>query len=260
MKGKERFAKCFVIIVENCKSWSLEFAENRIQQKKGQTLEQFINSSPNVLKDKMVTEFLKNRKTSSSSEIDITALYVVIVTAGKLLTHRERKSVGHQANTIGDLIERIRHLRNTFVHTGEAHLDESDYDDYIDDFKDIGKRFEVINGKRNGTYTKEIEEIHDTLFDTSKVERIVVRYNLYVEMVHRIEMPASVQERPAPVEPTPSPNCRCYHCRHGHSTDCACYYCDHYQIATCQCYHCCHHLPNGCECGNCRFKRQCIIM
>ena len=170
------------MIVENCKSWNLEFAENRILQQKCQTLEQFINSSPNVFSDKMVKEFLKNRKTSSSSEIDISALYVVIIT-GKLLTRAERKSVGLQNNTIGDLIERIRHLRNTFMHTGEAHLDESDYDDYIKDFKDIGKRFEVINDEQNGTYTKKIEEIHDTPFDPWKVEHMVTLHKRYIEMV-----------------------------------------------------------------------------
>jgi hypothetical protein len=64
------------------------------------------------------------------------------------------------------------------MHTGEAHLDESDYDDYINDFKDI----ELINGETNGTCTNEIEEIHDTHFDTRKVERIVVSYKKYVEI------------------------------------------------------------------------------
>ena len=34
MEGKDRFAKCFVIIVGNCNSWTLKFVENRIQQKK----------------------------------------------------------------------------------------------------------------------------------------------------------------------------------------------------------------------------------
>ena len=217
-----------MIIVE--KLWTLKFVENRIQQKKGQTLQQFINSSPDVFKDKMVTEFLKNRKTSSSSEIDISALCVVIK-AGKLLTCVELKSVEHQNNTVGDLIDRIRQIRNTFMHTGEAHLDESDYDDYINDFKDI----ERINGEANGTCTNKIEEIHDTHFDTSKVERIVVRYKTYVEIVQRIEMSAPVEERPAPVQERPAPpNCRCYHCRHSHRTDCACYFCCHSRFKNCQ--------------------------
>ena len=266
MEGKERFAKCFVMIVENCKSWSLEFAENRIQQKNGQTLEQFINSTPDVLKAKMVTEFLKNRKTSSSSEIDIAALCVVIFN-GKLLARAEWKSVGHQNNTIGDLIERIQQLRNTFVHIGEANLDESEYDDYINNFKDIGQHFEVINGKRNGTYTNEIEEIHDTLFDTSKVERIVVSYEKYVNWLWTIEIPGLLKERSAPVEERPAPakerkskDCRCYHCRHGHPTDCKCYHCRHYRIVICQCYHCCHHFLNGCPCVNCLTKSICFIM
>lgn len=275
-EGKERFAKCFVIIVENCKSWTLKFAENRIQQKNGQTLEQFINSTPEVRKDKMVSEFLKNQK----SEIDITSLCVVINT-GKLLTRAE-KYVGHHNNTIGDLIDRIRNIRNIFVHCGEAHLDESEYNFYINKFKDIGKHFERINGATKGTYTQEIEEIHDKLFDTSKVERIVVRYKEYVDRIWTIEIPALIIERSAPVEERPAPeeerpepveeipapeevrpslpNCRCYHCRHGHSTDCACYYCSHYRFVNCQCYHCCHHLPFGCQCKYCREKRDCIIM
>ena len=204
----------------------------------------------------MVTEFLKNRKTSSSSEIDISALCVVIKT-GKLLTRVELKSVGHQNNTVGDLIDRICQIRNTFMHTGEENLDESDYDDYINDFKDI----ERINGETNGTYTNEIEEIHDTHFDTSKVERIVVRYKKYIEIVQRREMSAPVEERPVPVQERPAPpNCRCYHCHHSHRTDCACYFCRHSRFNNCQCYHCCHHFHNGCQCSDCREKRECIIL
>ena len=267
MEDRERFAKCFVMIVENCKSWTLTFAEGRIQQFKGQTLEQFIHSSPGVRKDKMVTEYLNNRKTTSSSEIDITSLCAVIK-QGNLLARVELKSVGHQNNTIGDLIDRIRNIRNIIVHSGETHLDESEYNCYINKFKDIGKHFERINRETNGTYTKEIEEVHDKLFDTSEVERIVVRYEVYVERIWTIEIPvllkersAPVEERPAPEEEgTPPPNCRCYHCRHGHSTDCACYYCRHYKFIICQCYHCCHHFPNGCQCADCRFKRGCSIM
>ena len=271
-----------MIIVENCKSWTLKFAENRIQQKKGQTLEQFINSTPDVLKDKMVTEFLKNRKKSSTSEIDITSLGVVIHT-GKLLTRVELKSVGHQNNTIGDLFDRIRNIRNIFVHCGEAHLDESEYNCYINKFKDIGKHLEQINGETKGTYTKEIEEIHDKLFDTSKVERIVVRYKEYVERIWTVEIPALIIERSAPVEERPDPveerpeliyerpapeevrsappNCRCYRCRYAHTADCACYFCRHRRNDNnCQCYHCCHHYPKGCECGDCQYKRSCIIL
>ena len=126
------------------------------------------------------------RKTSLSSEIDISALCVVIKT-GNLLKPGvlgELKSIGRQNNTTGDQIDRILEIRNTFRHTAGANLDKSDYDDHINEFKDIGKRFEVINGEKNGTYTMQIEEIHDKPFDTSEVERIVALHKLYVEMVN----------------------------------------------------------------------------
>ena len=129
-----------------------------------------------------MTEFRRRRTTSSSSKIEISALCVVIQT-GKLLKPGELKSVGHQHNTTGDQVDRIREIRNTFMHTAEPNLDESDYDDHINDFKDIGQRLEVINGEENGTYTKEIEEIHDTPFNTWKVEHIVTRHKLCAEMV-----------------------------------------------------------------------------
>ena len=160
----------------------MRFVENRIQQDHGKTLIDFISSSPDIPNDEIVKEYIIRRATSLSFELDISELCVVIQT-GKLLKPGELKSVGHQSSTTGDQIDRIREIRNTFMHTAEPNLEESDYDDRIKDFKDIGKRFEVINGEQNGTYTKEIEEIHDTLFDTSKVERIVTRHKLYVEMV-----------------------------------------------------------------------------
>ena len=145
----------------------------------------FIYSSPDVLNDRIKKALFKGQERSLSFELDISDLCVVIK-SGKLLkpgVPGELKSVGHQNNTTGDQIDHIREIWNTFMHTAEPNLDEIDYDDHIKDFKDIGKRFEVINGEQNGTYTKEIEEIHDTLFDTSKVERIVTRHKLYVEMV-----------------------------------------------------------------------------
>ena len=95
----------------------------------------------------------------------------------------ELKSVGHKYNTTGDQIDRIREIRNTLMHTAEPYLNESDYDDHMNNYKDIGKHFEVINGEKNGTYTKEIEEIQDTFVDPSEVERIATRHKLYVKMV-----------------------------------------------------------------------------
>ena len=171
-----------MIISENCKLWILKFVENRIQQEHGKTLIDFINSSADVLNDKIVTEFLRRRITSLSSEIEISELFVVIKT-GKLLKPGELKSVGHQNNTTGDQIDRIREIRNTFMHITEPNLDESDYDNHISEFKDIGQRLEVINGEENGTYTMEIEEIHDKPFDTWDVKCIDTRHKLYVEMV-----------------------------------------------------------------------------
>ena len=226
-EDRERFAKCFVIISENCKLWILKFVEKRIQQDHGKTLIKFINSSPDVRKAKIVQAFLNRRKTSSSSEIDISALNAVIKT-GKLLKFGvpgELKSVGHQHNTTGDQIDRIREIRNSFMHTAEANLDESDYDEHINELKDIGKRFEVINGEKNGTYTKQIEEIHDKLFDTKEVEHIVVRYKLYVEMVQRLEMPAPVEERAHGSETPEQQHCGCWKCHHLHARNCQCDYC-----------------------------------
>ena len=263
MEGRERFAKCFVIIVEKCKSWILTFVEKRIHQDhNGQTLEQFIKSSYALSTHNAVKRFLP---ISSSSNLDISPLWVIIQT-GKLLKHGEEKTVGHYYKTTGDQVDRIHLIRNTFMHTPAANLAESEYEDYINDFKDIGKQFEGINCEKNGTYTKQIEEINDTSFDTSKVDRTVDRYEKYVQTVWQTEILTFVNEKPAPVKEKPEekpapPNCRCYRCRYGHTADCACKYCSHRRDDNnCQCYHCCHHYPNGCQCDDCQYKRSCIIL
>ena len=124
--------------------------------------------------------------TSSSSEIDILPLCVVIKT-GKLLqpgVPGKLKSVWHQNNTIGDQIDRILEIRNTLMLTAEPHLDECNYDDHINELKDIGRHFEVINGEMNDTYKMEIDKIHDASFTTRKVESIVKRHKQYVETVY----------------------------------------------------------------------------
>jgi hypothetical protein len=186
MEGKERFAKCFVIIVEKCKLWNLQFAEKRIQQDhNGQTLKQFINSSYELRTHKIVKQALHM---SSSADLDISALYVVIQ-IGKLLRPGEEKFFGHQNNTHGDQVDRIRQIRNSFMRIAEATLNANQYDDYIKaDFKNIGMQFERINGERNGTYTKQIEEIHDTHGG-----------------IRRVEDRAPVEEMPTP------PHCQCYY-------------------------------------------------
>ena len=235
-----------MIIAENCKLWILEFVENRIQQDHSQTLIEFINTYAFLFNNKMVMEFLKKRKTRNA-EIDISALCVVIKN-GTLLKLRELKSVGYQNNTIGDLIDRIRNIRNSFMHIGEANLDQSDYDDYINEFNDIGQRFEVINGKQINTYKNEIEVIHDNLFDTSKVERIVISYVTYVKTIVEIEMLPLVIE------------CPCYRCRYAHGIYCRCYHCRHTLTGECQCYNCCHPHSKDCKCEYCRTKRTCIIL
>ena len=218
-----------MIISENCKLWILKFVEKRIQQNHGKTLIKFINSSPVVCNEKIVQAFLNRPKTSSSSAIDISALCAVIRT-GKLLNLKsgvigEGKSLGHKQNTTGDQIDRIREIRNTFMHTAEANLDESDYDEHINELKDIGKCFEVINGEEDGTYTMQIEKIQDKLFDTKEVEHIVVHYKLYVEMVQRLEMPAPVEERAHRSEIPEQQHCGCFVCRPRHAHNCQCDYC-----------------------------------
>jgi hypothetical protein len=143
-----------VVITENCKEWILKFVEKRIKNNhNGQSLKDFISSSYDLRSKLVVKEALPM---TSSSDMDITALCIVIE-FGKLLIHGEEKSVGYQDNTTGDQIDRIRQIRNTFAHTAVANLGMSDYDDYINNIKDIGKKFERINGEATGTYTKQIE-------------------------------------------------------------------------------------------------------
>ena len=158
--------------------WIFNFVENRIQQDHGKSFIDFIYSSPDEFRKK----FIKCGAMALPSKFDFSRLFVVIKT-GKLLKPGQLKSVGHQNNTTGDQIDRIREIRNTFMHTAEPNLDESDYDDHINEFKDIGQRLEVINGEENGTYTMEIEEIHDKPFDTREVEDMVTLHKRYVEMV-----------------------------------------------------------------------------
>jgi len=152
MEGRERFANCFVIIVEKSMLWILQFVEKRIQL--GQTLEQFINSSYDLRTDTIVKQALPM---SSSVDLDVSALWVVIQTGGlfrpgevcqALKQHYLGSSRPHSPNT-------------EFIYAYcRRNLDESDYDDYINDLKDIGKHFERINGETNGTYTNQIEDMH----------------------------------------------------------------------------------------------------
>ena len=106
--------------------WILQFVEKRIQQdQKGQTLEQF-NSSYDLRTNAIVKQALTM---SSSADIDISELWVVVQTTGGLLRPGEFCQAPKQ-----NYLESSRsHSPNTeYIYAYcRRNLDESDYDDHI---------------------------------------------------------------------------------------------------------------------------------
>lgn len=118
MNNRTRFAKCFIIIVEQCKSWLVVFAENRMKTcQRGTsviTFKEFINASTTLSNDPMIKPYLHKMK--NASDLDLSALRSII-TYGNLLHSGEMKSIGHAGNTIGDYVDRILEIRNDFMYT-----------------------------------------------------------------------------------------------------------------------------------------------
>lgn len=190
MNNRTRFAKYFIIIVEQCKSWLLTFAENRVKAlstfSSKTTLEQFINANIVLSTDPMIKSCLNKMKTSS--DLDISALRSIII-FGNLLHSGEMKTACHAGKTIGDYVDRIREIRNTFMHTASANLEELDYNDYLAEFCIIAARFEVENTEPIGWYAIQIEKIDKYPLDSEAVERTIARYNAYLQVIIKIEMP-----------------------------------------------------------------------
>lgn len=190
MNNRTRFAKCFLILVEQCKSWLVVFAENRVKScpisSTVFTMKQFINARTVLSTDPIIKASLQKMKTSS--DLDITALRSIIV-YGNLLGTGETQTKFHAGKTIGDFIDRIREIRNNFMHTASANLIEQEYNDYLGEFRDIATRFEKENKVSAGCYVQEIEKIDKEPLDSEAVEKTVMRYNMYLQIIIKTELP-----------------------------------------------------------------------
>ncbi|CAG2185480.1 PDHX [Mytilus edulis] len=101
------------------------------------------------------------RKMSKSSDLDITALN----------------------NTVGDLIVRLRHLRNDIVHSGEASLELDEYNCHLDELRYIAKYFERVNGVAQDTYKNEIDYIDRKIWADKEVQDEIQLFKTYLENI-----------------------------------------------------------------------------
>ncbi|CAG2218218.1 unnamed protein product [Mytilus edulis] len=153
MKDRTRFAKCFVIIVEECQSWIQVFAHNRVKARSNCTsLLQFITSKINLSSEPMIKAILT--KTPTSPDFDITVLRLIIF-VGNLLNHHEYRQNGNvKRQTLGDFVQRICEIRNNLMHTTRAVLEKPEYDGYLAEIRDIAKLFEIENNIATNYYVK----------------------------------------------------------------------------------------------------------
>lgn len=186
MNDRTRFAKCFIIIVEQCKSWLVDFAENQVKSCSSYTtLEQFINSNRALSTDPTIRQYLQKMKTSL--DLNITALRSIII-CGNLLHSGEMRTTFHEGKTIGDYIDRIREMYNNIIHTASANLDEQDYNDYLAEFRHIASRFESENKVSPGCYIKGIDKINENILDSEPVKKTVKRYNMYIQIIIQTDL------------------------------------------------------------------------
>ncbi|CAG2234131.1 unnamed protein product [Mytilus edulis] len=151
------------------------------------SLEQFIRIK-HLSNDPIIKHSLNTMKTST--DLDVTALRSIII-FGELLLPLEKKMAFHAGKTIGDCVDRIREIRNTFMHTVSANLEEQDYSDYFAEFCTIAVRFERENNVPAGWYVDKLEITNKTSLDNEAVERIIVRYYGYFENVIQNELHVS---------------------------------------------------------------------
>lgn len=201
LNDRTRFAKCFVMIVEICRQWLQDFVENRLSARSpGITLLQYIKAHRRLPYDSMIKVALSTMTTSS--QYDVSALRSIIVVGGLLDSH-ENKTTHHARHTLGDCVDRIREIRNTFMHTVSATLSQNDYNDYLTEFRDIAQQFETENNMKKREYVKMIEDIDLEPFEDTAVEGTIGYYNSYLDFVKlhemvRIETPVCP---PSPAEP-----------------------------------------------------------
>lgn len=188
LPDRARFAKCFVILVEECKSWLQVFAGKRVKARSNcTTLRQFITSHKYLSKDTMISKVLANNLTSLD-DFDITVLRSIIVVGNLLDSHERMSKTNTNPQTIGDFVERIREIRNNFMHTTSAVLDELEYDRFLAIIRDIAERFEIENNVAKGYYVKKINDIDDSIFDTKAVEETILKFNVQIELVIKNEL------------------------------------------------------------------------
>lgn len=183
MDAQTRFAKMFKLTSENGKMWILIFVERKIGVgMQCRDLKTYIKAEHIDSKDTTGSIQRALRKMSKSSDLDITALNV-IVNRGEILKSTEKASTGLVKNTVGDLIVRLRHLRNDIVHSGEASLELDEYNCHLDELRYIAKYFERVNGVAQDTYKNEIDYIDRKIWADKEVQDEIQLFKTYLENI-----------------------------------------------------------------------------
>lgn len=154
-------------------------------------LDQHIINS--YLSRKLVSEewlLIRSVKTHMYNDFDIPLMYKIIRALnivpsptkgwGALPTETEV--------TLGDDIERIRRIRNMFVHRENTTISDNELVIYFSTFKDIASRFEMYLNKTNREFVSKIENIEKCVTYSTEMKELMelewLRVNQYFNSMY----------------------------------------------------------------------------
>lgn len=175
-EGKLRCAKWFIMITRNCKKWLLHFVKGRLP--KNLQLIEFIDNKNLRYKDSLID--INYEKFTENESVPLQGLLKIIWHGEILKTNEEKRNGSFTAPTIGYQIDRIRLFSNDLMHIRNGTLDEQEYNDRVDDLKEIARFFEAIND-RPEQYVKQIDDVCKKGMDKTELDKIIEGYERYIK-------------------------------------------------------------------------------
>lgn len=126
---------------------------------------------------------IQSLPTQGFSNFDISLMYIIVryphfrMIVSDIPTKKKWGGIPDEKDdTIGDNIERIRHLRNDVVHNGQHYLSADEFRNTFLTMLDIGRRSDRHLGKPDRHFERQVEECRCSPIDKEMEEKYTRKY------------------------------------------------------------------------------------
>ncbi|CAC5406360.1 unnamed protein product [Mytilus coruscus] len=175
---KNRCAKCSMVVMEVFPMIMQEFMAQTGTPAKTLYNDIMRNDPFRRKLNKIELDMVDTLMTDEYTKIDVSLSYKIIVNFFQFSIPQPSRQWGaNPTNTeigIGDDIERIRRIRNSFVHRVNANISEALFDNFFVTFIEVGKRIDAyLNKPPNNGYAHDVEQCKTCVLDPEVQKKLL---------------------------------------------------------------------------------------